>query len=206
MGRVSIRGEAPRNRQQEILTAATALFAEKGIDQTSLDEVAGRVGVTKPTLYHYYRSKEAICEDIFRRLAFNAGAVREVLAAHDSLSEKLNAVAYQYLKIMKTPPSLAGIIAQRAFGSLSVADDPLRRLFVAHLDGRVKEISRAIVDAEPGIDPRTAKKLTSQLMHSLTNYWLVEHFLRRRVPSDAAISRYAEEAVELVLLGVRNAS
>ncbi len=47
-------------RPQEILDAALALFAEKGFAATRMDEIAARAGVTKGTIYLYYKSKEQI--------------------------------------------------------------------------------------------------------------------------------------------------
>lgn len=43
---------------QRILTAAEALFAEKGFAATSIREIAGSAGVTKPMVYYYYGSKD----------------------------------------------------------------------------------------------------------------------------------------------------
>jgi AcrR family transcriptional regulator len=47
-----------------ICNAAAALFAEKGYDGTSLQDVAGLVGVTKAGLYHYFPTKQALYEAI----------------------------------------------------------------------------------------------------------------------------------------------
>ncbi len=47
-------------RKEEILDAADALFAAKGYEHTSVDEILGRVGITRGTLYYHFRSKEEI--------------------------------------------------------------------------------------------------------------------------------------------------
>lgn len=202
MGRKTIRGERPRNRQQDILDAAVQLFSEKGIDQTSLDEIAEVVGVTKPTIYHYYKNKEAICTEIFSQIAFSAKQVRDVMAQHEELPDKLNAVAFSYLKIMKTPPSLGGIILQKALGSMDRDDDPIRDLFVKHLESRISEISLAVVKAEPRVPMRDVRLLVAQMVHSLTNYWLTEHFLKHRVPTDREASVYARRSAATTLLAI----
>lgn len=48
------------SRQAEILEIATELFREKGYHATSLDDIANRVGFTKPAIYYYFDSKEDI--------------------------------------------------------------------------------------------------------------------------------------------------
>ena len=203
MGRNTITGETPRNRQKDILNVAIQLFSDKGIEHTSLDDIAHAVGVTKPTIYHYFKNKEAICTSIFDQVAFNATQVKRVMDEHKDLESKLNAVAFQYLKIMKTPPSLGGIIVQRAFSSMSTDADPVRKLFVKHLDSRVSVISRALIEAEPSIKKKDARLLISQMMHSLTSYWMTEHFLMRQVPTDKEAIDYAERAVATTVLAAR---
>jgi AcrR family transcriptional regulator len=44
--------------------AAFALFAEKGYDGTSMSQLAERIGIAKPSLYNYYRSKEELLLDL----------------------------------------------------------------------------------------------------------------------------------------------
>lgn len=48
----------------EILVVARDLFASKGYEQTSLREIADRVGLTKASLYYHYPSKQALLHAI----------------------------------------------------------------------------------------------------------------------------------------------
>ncbi len=47
-------------RKNEIIEAATKLFAEKGYDYTTLDDIAEKAEFGKGTIYNYFRSKEDI--------------------------------------------------------------------------------------------------------------------------------------------------
>lgn len=51
-----------------ILEAAAAAFQEKGLAATRLQDIAARSGYTVPTLYNYFRNKEAIVEALFAEL------------------------------------------------------------------------------------------------------------------------------------------
>ncbi|MBI4296095.1 MAG: TetR/AcrR family transcriptional regulator [Chloroflexi bacterium] len=55
-------------RRDEIIQVAAKLFAEKGYDATTLDEVAREIGVTKPALYYHISSKEEILQVIVSRI------------------------------------------------------------------------------------------------------------------------------------------
>ena len=46
--------------QKKIIGEAFALFLEKGFEKTTMDDVASRLGVTKPAIYRYFRSKEEL--------------------------------------------------------------------------------------------------------------------------------------------------
>jgi AcrR family transcriptional regulator len=62
-------------KKKEILSAAVKLFAEKGYEYTTLDEIAEAAEFGKGTLYNYFQNKEdlylAILEDIFESFLFN---------------------------------------------------------------------------------------------------------------------------------------
>lgn len=48
------------NRERQILDAALTVFAAQGYSGTTMDAVAAEAGVTKPTLYSYFPSKESL--------------------------------------------------------------------------------------------------------------------------------------------------
>ncbi|MPY83842.1 MAG: TetR family transcriptional regulator [Actinophytocola sp.] len=47
-------------RRQQLLDVAKALFAEKGFDGTSIEEIAHRANVSKPVVYEHFGGKEGI--------------------------------------------------------------------------------------------------------------------------------------------------
>ena len=55
--RMEPENESVRHR---LLAAATDLFTQKGYAATTVREIVGAAGVTKPVLYYYFRNKEGI--------------------------------------------------------------------------------------------------------------------------------------------------
>ena len=47
----------PSDTKQRILDTARELFARKGVQRTSLQEIAGQLGITKPALYYHFTSR-----------------------------------------------------------------------------------------------------------------------------------------------------
>jgi AcrR family transcriptional regulator len=72
------------DRPREICAAALEVFAEKGFAAARLDEIAKRAGVSKGTLYLYFKDKEELFRAVVRdTVAPNIEAVRAATLAAD---------------------------------------------------------------------------------------------------------------------------
>lgn len=58
------RGAVPRR----LLETATRLFAERGYERTSVQEIVDAAGVTKGALYHYFGSKDDLLHEVYARV------------------------------------------------------------------------------------------------------------------------------------------
>lgn len=58
----------PSDTKQRIQAAARELFAQKGVQKTSLQEIADRLGITKPALYYHFSSREELVRSIVQPL------------------------------------------------------------------------------------------------------------------------------------------
>lgn len=61
------RGRLGEAKRETILATASRLFNRKGVDTTSLDEIAAELGATKRTLYHYVGDKQTIVSACYER-------------------------------------------------------------------------------------------------------------------------------------------
>lgn len=55
-------------RKQEIIDGALRLFVEQGYEQTSVSQIAKKIGVAKGLVYYYFESKDEILENVVRYL------------------------------------------------------------------------------------------------------------------------------------------
>jgi AcrR family transcriptional regulator len=64
-------GRQPRSQrtQESLLDAAAVLFSEKGVDATSVADVAARAGCSVGAVYHHFRDKGALLHAVFDRMA-----------------------------------------------------------------------------------------------------------------------------------------
>jgi AcrR family transcriptional regulator len=64
-------------RRQEILNAARSLFIEKGLRNTTLDEIAEQSAFGKGTIYNYFANKDDLFRDLIHQLIDESCAVTE---------------------------------------------------------------------------------------------------------------------------------
>jgi AcrR family transcriptional regulator len=58
----------PSQTRDRIQHAARELFRQKGVQRTSLQDIADRLGVTKPALYYHFSSREELVRSIIQPL------------------------------------------------------------------------------------------------------------------------------------------
>ena len=56
-------------RREQLLSVAKSLFAERGFQSTTMDDIAREAGFTKPILYQYFDSKTDLYREIVAQLA-----------------------------------------------------------------------------------------------------------------------------------------
>jgi AcrR family transcriptional regulator len=66
----------PATKREAVLKTAAQLFLEKSYGRTSMNDVADRLNITKPALYHYFNNKEDILLECYR---LGVGLIEEIL-------------------------------------------------------------------------------------------------------------------------------
>ncbi|HEU5440646.1 MAG TPA: TetR family transcriptional regulator [Ktedonobacterales bacterium] len=63
----SKRGAQAQERRNQLIDVARSLFAEKGMERTSIKEIAAAADVAQGLIYHYFRSKDELFWAIIQR-------------------------------------------------------------------------------------------------------------------------------------------
>ena len=91
----------PETKRDAVLQTAAQLFLEKSYGRTSMNDVAERLNITKPALYHYFRNKEEILLECYR---LGTGMIEEILngmaAQCGTGLENVEAFIYSYANVM----------------------------------------------------------------------------------------------------------
>ncbi len=108
--------EKPGKTAEKILTAARAVFAEKGYNGTHVDEIAERAGVNKATLYYQIGDKDTLYTNVIHHVLGNiaqniAAAVAKVDHPEEKLKAYINGIAANVDKNPELPPIMMREIA-----------------------------------------------------------------------------------------------
>lgn len=79
---------------QRLLTVATRLFAERGFETTSVQQIVDAAGVTKGAMYHYFGSKDDLLYEIYARvLRVQTARMEQAADSTEPVRQRLHAVA-----------------------------------------------------------------------------------------------------------------
>lgn len=148
------RAQLRASKREAVLRVAAQIFNEKGFHATSLDEVAERLHISKPTLYYYVKNKDEILFECVRiGLQMLEDAVQAERARGGSAASQLVAAMRSYVQVVT-----------QDFGMciIRVGEDPLPpesrhklRRVKAKLDAHFRELVRqgiaegSLVDCDP---------------------------------------------------------
>lgn len=97
---------SPSTKRKAILNAARELFLEHGFASTSVDAVTEASGVSKPTVYSHFRTKEALLEAVVRAEAERLDGPIEFHPTGDPRHD-LERVAHALMTMALSPETLA---------------------------------------------------------------------------------------------------
>jgi len=161
-----------KERRQQLLDVGRHLFAERGLDGTSIEEIAAQAGVSKPVVYEHFGSKEGLYAVVVDREMDRFLTMANRLLEGEDTRAKFEAAAIGLLRyidentdgfrilVRDSPPAGSG---SGNFGSM-----------IADIAGQVEYTLRDVLAAR-GYDPRHAPMYAQMLVGMVTftgQWWL----------------------------------
>lgn len=168
-------------KQQEktrltIIAAAVDLFTEQGFEQTTMKQIARKVGIGDATIYKYFSTKDKIVFAYYHTKAIQS--VAEYLEEEElefySLQEKLQLLIDIYLGNMLPDREFVEHSLKMIMKSPSVLFDditPIRKEFVSLIEDILTEAENKGEIAESPFIAMTAK-LTNDFVLAVLLYWV----------------------------------
>jgi AcrR family transcriptional regulator len=90
-----------KERREQLLDVGRRLFAERGLDGTSIEEIAAQAGVSKPVVYEHFGGKEGLYAVVVdREVDRFLSMATEVLSGEDTM-EKFEVAAVELLRYIE---------------------------------------------------------------------------------------------------------
>lgn len=146
-------------RREQLIDVARGLFAQKGFDATSIEEIASRAKVSKPVVYEHFGGKEGLYAVIVdRELTTFASTITEALSSTSSASLTVERAALALLTYIEGSPD--------GFRILSSGNDRASGTYSTLLADVAIEVSGLLAThfSAHGLDPRTAPLYAQMLV------------------------------------------
>jgi AcrR family transcriptional regulator len=178
-----------KQRREQLLTIGRRLFAEKGFEGTSVEEIAATAEVSKPVVYEHFGGKEGL---------YAVVVDREIRCLLDAITGALGTDSPPRVLLEQAALALLGYIETSTDGfRILVRDSPVAQstgTFASLISDVASQVEYILADEfkSRGLDARTAPLYAQMLvgMVALTG----QHWLDHRKP------RRAEVAAHLVNL------
>ncbi len=184
-----------RKRDAVIMTAARA-FRERGYHNTSLDDIASELNVTKPTVYHYVENKEQLLFECFRAgLKLIMDGIEEQRESTTTGQQRLAAVIARYAEAITS--DFGWCMVQAENQDLSPTMSRKVKLLKSEIDQGLRSLIRAGV--EDGSIRSCDEKMTAFALAGALN-WIAHWY---RSDDQLAASEISQRFIELFELGLR---
>jgi AcrR family transcriptional regulator len=196
------RSDRAERTRQRILDAAAQCFAASGFSKTTVEAIAAGAGVSKALVYHHFRAKEAIFEELLERTLeewARVGRIDEHLTASGTVIEALGGMVRASLAYARSNPLVRSLyqfdplVVSFVGSSATVrkhAEEGRRRL--------VDAIQRGIAagDLRNDLDPARVADVARMLIMALIDHLLNPQWL------DSSDDRFVETCLEVLFHGV----
>ncbi|MGN8244878.1 TetR/AcrR family transcriptional regulator [Cellulomonas soli] len=160
-------------RRAQLLDVSRRLFAEKGFEGTSVEEIAARAEVSKPVVYEHFGGKEGM---------YAVVVDREIQALTGALTGALEGGGHPKVLLERTALVLLSYIENSEDGfRILVRDSPVAQAtgtFSSLIGDVATQVEHLLADQfkKQGLDPRTAPMYSQMLvgMVALTGQWWLD--------------------------------
>lgn len=162
-------GDRGARTRQSIVDAALTLFAERGFHDTTVDDIAGAVGVSRAALYQYFESKEQLFVELMHesgsallRVVRRLGPLGPTEEGYDNLHWWLGEWAWVYDKYSTMYVQWANVETPEA---------PLRPLILQFMDGYASRMHDRLARNHVRDLPPEAAAMVLLAVVNRTNYY-----------------------------------
>ena len=96
------------NLEQKIIDTAREIFIEKGFTDTSMSEIAAKVGMNRPGIHYYFRTKDRMFQAVFGNIVLSfIPQIKDIIQNKEKpISQRIREIVDAYYRVFKENPYL----------------------------------------------------------------------------------------------------
>jgi AcrR family transcriptional regulator len=179
----------PGHSRDSLLDVAVAVFNERGYDATSMEELAGRLGVTKSAIYHHVAGKGELLRLALDRALDALFAVTEQPGARSgpAISRLEHVVRASVRVLTEELPFVTLLLRVRGNSPVELAALQRRRNFDRIVTALVRSAAED-GDVRPDVDPAVISRLLFGTINSLVEWYRPDRELDAEALAGAVVS------------------
>ena len=198
----------PEQQRQHLLSAAATVFAERGPEATTLQQIARLAAVDRRLLYHYFDSKDNLYVEVLRHHYRNLGQISAQLAVDArSVEQFMELMMRRLFAFCRANPQFVRILAwENLRGAQGLAQMPNPGVDRSVLDKLEPLVEREIAAGRCRDDLDARQLLVSglaQCFYVLTNRESLALVVHYKPESEADWDRWIDHAVKQTIRGIR---
>lgn len=132
------------NLEEKIIEVAKSVFMEKGYTDTSMSEIAEKVGINRPCLHYYFRTKDKMFGAVFGMIVKSViPQFQNIISQKDlSVATRVEKIIDIYYLVLRHNPYLPLFIFREMNRDINFLFSALQSLNVAHLFEDLKDVLR----------------------------------------------------------------
>ncbi len=97
--------------ERQIIETAQQLFIEKGFAGTSMSDIAATVGINRPTLHYYFRTKDKMFKAVFGSIVISLmPKIHDIIKLDIPFVDRMGMVLNEYIELFTKEPYLPKFI------------------------------------------------------------------------------------------------
>ncbi len=183
----------PIDKRRQILDTAIRVFARQGFHATRVSDIADEAGVAYGLVYHYFKSKDEVLNELFsQRWSLLLAAIDEADGSDAAPRDKLAAVAAFIVESYRHDPELMKVIIVE----VTRAANSFGRTHLPEIRQAYELIAKIVAEGQeagafrPDIDPIFASMSFYGAIEQLLSGWIFD-----LIPSSDADFEHAKELV-----------
>lgn len=176
--RLGTRKVPKEQRMSQILEVAGSVFSKHGFHSTSMEQIAEGAGVTKPLLYRYFGSKDALYLATITQVGNHLMSGLSILMANPNPRERLKLIMLSFLTFVERHREGWSVLYNEALTSVGPVGDKVSFFRTSFIEAAAKTIeevgdpSKASNDDKAGIQAVALANIMVGAVEAGARWWI----------------------------------